>query len=295
MSSKGNNKKGSRQFIVTLDDYDKEGKDITQDKVGSGGSRRGDGTLSAQYKNPIPYDAEKEEAEKAELKQLRQEKYEREYTSSCDSTETSKEDDKWEKIDQWRDSADQLVDLAGEITEWAVDFIKDNPEIARKVGKIIQHPVSSFKEAIGHLFEKKTKTIDESETAIVMEQQCEPLVEAESAPLSENEQKSGQKTMTVDEARNEVIDLVTNYLQAKYYQERVQQNIEKLSNASIEGTDTVIEPIQIEELLSRLELDEKKYPELMDSVTLNSVLSILSFSRDEETNTKIKEALKILA
>lgn len=49
-------KKDYDEYIVKVKRQNDKGEDLTGDDVGSGGRRREDGTLSAQYYDPRPYD-----------------------------------------------------------------------------------------------------------------------------------------------------------------------------------------------------------------------------------------------
>ena len=54
-------KKDYDEYVVKVKRQNDKGEDLTGDDVGSGGRRREDGTLSAQYYDPRPYDPVEEE------------------------------------------------------------------------------------------------------------------------------------------------------------------------------------------------------------------------------------------
>lgn len=254
-NNKSSKKGASRKFIVTLD----SDKDISNDTPGSGGSRREDGTLSAQYKNPIPYDEDQENADKAELEQLRQEKLNR---------ELSDYDNNYSYPTEQHDALDMISD-ATEALANLTQVLADNPWIVEGVVKGAKWVHGKLKLGISKITgisEKKPKAVIDAE-----------LVEDENTDIAKTPEKP---LMSVEEARVRLVRMVNSYL-------NFLRDYNALKNSTIvdpETGETV--KLNVDDGLNKLQEFVKANPALINDFQTYKQISNLSFEGITESERK---------
>ena len=178
-------------------------------------------------------------------------------------------------------------------------FLNENPEVAAALisgGKKLKNFVSGgFKKAtlgIKSLFAGNQKTkaeqIIEKErlkentaiaSEVIIETETDPLVEADVVNDS-----SDVEDMSIDEARNLIIETLANYINMK-------RNMERLSRAKINNVD--MPQLDMKQVLEYMDSVVDKYPALIDEKTSVSVLDILHGNSDIAENKQILVALRI--
>ncbi len=236
---------------------DKDGNDISADKLGPGGRRREDGTLSAQVYDLVELteDTENEGADDL-ADQLRQ------YALA----------EHQRKADRFDDYL-AVMKLVAEGLGLVADFLEEHPDVVFK----IKDGVTIFgRNVAGQLQTIKTKLVpkkgqknDKSQAKSTLHT---PMVRS---IKSSQEQRT---TMTVEEVQNSVLSMLGHYLEMKkIYQQLSNANVVDPQNL---GFDTVI---------AQLEGIAQQYPALMDKTT---EASLLSLNLDDLERTRIKEALR---
>lgn len=249
---------------------DKDGHDITADKLGTGGRRREDGTLSAlAYDFELIEDSDDSELDNFEDKFL-------EYALAEQRMRIAQEEDFY-----------RALEFVSAIADATVTFLENHPEVAVKIVDGVMtfgHYVTGQFKAIRTKLKSRPKQEKKSAklkrgvftikaTALLNSQVEKPPVK------SVKEEQERQPTMTVEQAKNEVLNILGHYIEMK-------KGFQRLSKAN------VIDPQKIgfDAVIAQLEGIVQSYPALMD-VTIES--SILSINLDEIEMRKVKEALLI--
>ncbi len=236
---------------------DKNGNDISADKLGTGGRRREDGTLSAQVYDLVEFTEDTEGGGTDDLaEQLRQYALE----------------ERQRKADQFDDYL-AVMKFVAEGLGLVADFLEEHPDVVFK----IKDGVAIFGRNVAGQFQAiKTKLVPkkgkkESKT------QAKPTLHTPAArPVkSSREQRT---TMTVEEVQNSVLSMLGHYIEMK-------KIYQQLSNAN------VIDPqhLGFDSLIAQLEGIARQYPTLMDKTT---EASLLSLNLDDLERTRVKEALR---
>lgn len=264
------------EYIVKVSRKDKDGNDITGDKIRGGGRRRKDGTISA-----MPYDFKQIDSDKSEEKHKKEQ---RQYELEKLAHE--------EKIAKYN-SRKSKVDTAGEVLELinnGLTFLNEHPEViefvVEKGIKIrnfaaprIEGFISGFKEGLNKNI-KADRIIEEYEEKNGMTVSDEDFNIEEVLVSSQEEVEE----LSLEEARELVLGILINYIDMK-------KKLEKLSKARINKYST--EEIELDDAIRYLENLVEEYPQLMDISTTESVNDLLMKNGCFIESSKVKAALKI--
>lgn len=247
---------------------DKDGNDISTDKLGPGGRRREDGTLSAQV-----YDLE-----------------------LVEETDDCEQDDIDARLQEYaleerrlraerEENAQATVDFIFAIIEAAIEYLEAHPEVTVK---IVDGVVSFGKNVAGRFHTLKAKltpralpkksqskaTAPAQKPAPSTAVQPKPLPDA--VPSMETEQKK-RATMSIEQARLEVLQILGHYIEIK-------KGLQRLSDCDY----IELQKLGFEGVIARLEGIVQQYPAFMDE---SIEASILQFSLDEFERTRVRETL----
>lgn len=232
---------------------DKDGNDISADKLGTGGRRREDGTLSAQVYDLVEFTEDKEDGGSDDLaEQLRQYALE----------------DRQRKADQFDDYL-AVMKLVAEGLGLVADFLEEHPDVVFKIKDgvaILGRNVAGQFQAI------KTKLVPKKGKPQTKPTLHTPVVR----PVKSSQEQ--QVTMTIEEIQNSVLRMLSHYIEMK-------KIYQQLSNAN------VIDPqhLGFDAVIAQLEGIARQYPTLMDK-TIEA--SLLSLNLDDLERTRVKEALR---
>lgn len=243
---------------------DKAGNDISSDKMGAGGRRREDGTLSA-----LAYDFELIE----------------DSVDSCtDDMEERLRQYAWEEQQRRDAKADDfliMLDNISAVVDAVATFLEAHPDVAVK---IVDGVVTFGRNVAGQFQSIKTKLMPKKGTEPKKRSQKKAVTpmttKAKRLPAEVKEsQQRQQVTMTIEEARREVIAMLGHYIELK-------KGFQRLSNAN------VIDPgkLGFDGVIDYLEGIVQQYPTLLDKATETS---ILNFNLDELEQTRVKEVLEL--
>lgn len=188
------------EYKVKVPKKDKNGKDITKDKLGGGGRHREDGTISGMAYDFEPLDSNKEEKLQRENEELQQEvdrlkykEYEREFEDNNTNT------------------LDTVVETINNVSE----FIIENPEVLKFIidkGKKIKNfaapRISSF---ISKVTGKKENAIEVKEATEILSKIDE---EYDVDSVIDNTSDDAEE-LSLEEARSLVIEILVNYISMK--------------------------------------------------------------------------------
>lgn len=267
MSSRADDDRDYDVVKVKVKKRDKDGNDITGDKAGPGGRRREDGTLSAMYYDPEPLDETQGTADREALEaQLL------DYALAEQRTK--------------QERTQETIDLVFYGLERLMEFLADNPEVALKImdgacafGRNIVGGVKSITAKLTlkkSAAPKKHGPLTKAERILAKEQAVE--VEGELLLTAAEKSEQGKAvTMSIEEARLEVLNVLTHYVEMK-------KGLQRLSNANV----VEMQKLGFEGAIAQLENIVKQYPALMDERT---EASILGFALDARERKRVKMTL----
>ena len=249
---------------------DKAGNDITADKLDAGGRRREDGTLSA-----LAYDFELiEDSDDSDLGDSEDRLLEHALEEQC--MKVAQEEDFY-----------RTLEFVSAIVDATATFLEDHPEVAVKIvdgvvtfGHYIAGQFKAIRTKLKSKPKQSKKSAKPKREFFTIKATALLNTQAEKIPGKSAKAEQGQQsTMTVEQARNEVLNILGHYIEMK-------KGFQRLSNAN------VIDPRKIgfDEVIAQLEGIVQNYPALMDATTEASILSI---NLDEMESRKVKEALLI--
>lgn len=275
MVAKGDGSLGSRAeddrdydvVKVKVKKQDKDGNDISGDKVGPGGRRREDGTLSAMYYDPEPLDESQDAADRKAL-------------------EAQLLDYALEEQRLKQERTQETIDLVFYGMERLMEFLADHPEVVLKIKNgactFGRNFVGGVKSITAKLMLKKSAIpkklcpLTKAERILAKEQAVE--VEDELLLTATGETGRGKPmTMSIEEARLEVLNVLTHYVEMK-------KGLQRLSNANV----IEMQKLGFEGAIAQLENIVKQYPALMDERTETS---ILAFALDAGERERVKITL----
>lgn len=257
------------EYKVKVPRKDKNGKDITKDKLGGGGRHREDGTISGMSYDFEPLDPNKEEELQRKNEELQQEivrlKY-KEYERELEDNNTN------------------TVDTVCEIIDNVSELIIENQEVLKsiidkgvKLKNFAAPRISSF---ISKVTGKKEKAIEVKEATEILSKIDEDY---DVDSVIDNTSDDAEE-LSLEEARSLVIEILVNYISMK-------KNIERLKKARLNGNN--YENLELDDVLSYLDKLVDEYPQLMDITTVESVNSILNDNATLIESQKVKEVLRI--
>lgn len=267
MGKNSDDNKDYEEYKVKVPKYDKEGNDITGDKLGKGGRHRGNGTFSA-----MAYDFQP--LEESESKESR-EYLERKLMILAQEEEQADIEERQSTFDTINNVMDTINNV--------LKFIEEHPEIiegvirASKKAKVI---ATKGRDKFIALVHREKQELPNLEVSNISEKN---IVDTSEKCISENNYQK-KEYISLEEARELAIGILLDYISMK-------KKIDRLSNADFDRAE--MPKLDVNQVTLDLNLLIEKYPALMDDKTSSSVLSLLRLNTDKVENDKIKEILKI--
>lgn len=276
------------EYKVKVPKHDKEGNDITGNKLGKGGRHRDDGTFSGMAYDFQPLEGSNDEKTREDLE---------------NEIEMLAYEERMPETQEERSAFDTINDVFNTINNF-LELLVEHPEIiegAINVGKKVKHGVIKGKEKVEsfiykekgklHSVEIPTNTdnhkIKPSKTVKPMDNN---IIECfDDVSIASNGQK--KVSMNITEARELIIGILSDYISVKKSYISMREKMDSLSNANIDNT--VISKLDVNQVIAQMDLLIKNYPALMDDSTSKSILTLLKLNTDEIENRKIKEVLQI--
>lgn len=272
------------RVIAKMPRYDKEGRDVTGDKMGPGGRRKDDGRQSVQAYDFEEYNEEESREELVERLRLYVKAEERERVL------------RKERMQDGIETFFVLLEMTGE-------FLENHPELVVKM----VNGVRTLREKVAegfHLFPqnvsdlkvklipkkgKKTKQTRNVICEVIQEGETETseqlLVVEGSGVVAMPEKKSDQSKRIIlsrEEAVREVFNALNHYI-------GLTRSLNKLSNANVIN----MKALGFEGVIVKLEDCMQQYPALMDKGNQRKILEILGADFDEIEKKRVKEVLGI--
>ena len=267
MGKNSDDNKDYEEYKVKVPKYDKEGNDITGDKLGKGGRHRGNGTFSAMAYDfqPLEESESKESREYLERKLM-----------------ILAQEEKQAEIEERQSTFDTINNVMDTINN-VLNFIEEHPEIiegvirASKKAKVI---ATKGRDKFIALVHREKQELPNLEVSNISEKN---IVDTSEKCISENNYQK-KEYISLEEARELAIGILLDYISMK-------KKIDRLSNADFDRAE--MPKLDVNQVTLELNLLIEKYPALMDDKTSSSVLSLLRLNTDKVENDKIKEILKI--
>lgn len=267
MGKNSDDNKDYEEYKVKVPKYDKEGNDITGDKLGKGGRHRENGTFSAMAYDfqPLEESESKESREYLERKLM-----------------ILAQEEKQAEIEERQSTFDTINNVMDTINN-VLKFIEEHPEIiegvirASKKAKVI---ATKGRDKFIALVHREKQELPNLEVSNISEKN---IVDTSEKCISENNYQK-KEYISLEEARELAIGILLDYISMK-------KKIDRLSNADFDRAE--MPKLDVNQVTLDLNLLIEKYPALMDDKTSSSVLSLLRLNTDKVENDKIKEILKI--
>ena len=267
MGKNSDDNKDYEEYKVKVPKYDKEGNDITGDKLGKGGRHRGYGTFSAMAYDfqPLEESESKESREYLERKLM-----------------ILAQEEKQAEIEERQSTFDTINNVMDTINN-VLKFIEEHPEIIEgviresKKAKVI---ATKGRDKFIALVHREKQELPNLEVSNISEKN---IVDTSEKCISENNYQK-KEYISLEEARELAIGILLDYINMK-------KKIDRLSNADFDRAE--MPKLDVNQVTLDLNLLIEKYPALMDDKTSSSVLSLLRLNTDKVENDKIKEILKI--
>lgn len=260
MSGRADDGRDYDVFKVKVKKRDKDGNDITSNKAGSGGRRREDGTLSSMYYDPELFD-ESEDTPDREMVEAQ-------------LLECALED---QRIKQER--TQEMIELVFYGLDRLSEFLADHPEIVLKIKDGVCSIGHSMADGFQSIKAKLTlkKSVAQKKLGSVVK--GKPVqVEGELLLTSTEYPRQGKTViMTVEEARLEVLNVLSHYIEMK-------KGLQRLSDANV----IEMQKLGFEGAIVQLENIVKQYPALMDE---RIEVSILDLALDAKERERVKLTL----
>ena len=280
MGKSSDDNKDYEEYKVKVPKYDKEGNDITGDKLGRGGRHRGNGTFSAMAYDFQPLEEPESEESSAYLER---------------KLMILAQEEKQAEIEERQTTFDTINNVMDTINN-VLKFIEEHPEIiegairASKKAKVI---ATKGKDKFIALVHREKQELPSLEVSNISEKNV--VDSSEKIIFSDNNTECPEKCISannyqkkehisLEEARELAIGILLDYISMK-------KKIDRLSNADFDRVE--LPKLDVNQVTLELNLLIEKYPALMDDKTSSSVLSLLRLNTDKVENDKIKEILKI--
>ena len=266
------------EYIVKVPKQDKEGNDITGDKLGKGGRHRGDGTFSAMAYDFRPIEDDSPSREDLEYQ-----------------LESMAHEERMAEIQRKQSTVDTITATLSSINN-ILEFINQHPEILQAVYKLWIKAKNGVIDAKSKMVtavrgdkgkQKSEKSTQKSaskqkpaDTSLAVTASNEIITENSEAEASQIEREN----LSIEEARELVLNILLKYVSLK-------RDISRLANANIDNGQRM--ELNVEDVIAQLDSVVSKYPALMDDNTTESISALLKMNINSQENEKIKEVLKI--
>ena len=248
------------EYKVKVPRRDKDGNDISGDKLGGGGRHREDGTISAMAYDFQPLDDSSFDREEAEIR-LQQYEYE---TRLAEQREA--------------EARQEAIEAGIELVDDVFNFLAEHPEVVVAIGKGIKK---------GALFVgDKAKSAFSWIRSIGKNKAKQIAVKKNTLPSNDalfDEDIEGE-TMTLKEAQAEYIELFKDFL-------RMKSRAQKLARANIVDAD--VETVDANQFIELMNSLSNKYPSLLDEGVQATVFEMLNSVKNEREKAAILEELNI--
>lgn len=272
------------EYKVKVPKRDKEGNDITSDKLGKGGRHRDDGTFSGMAYDFQPLEGSNDEKTREDLE---------------NEIEMLAYEERMPETQEERSALDTINDVFNTINS-ILELLAEHPEIIERainVGKKVKHGVIKGKDKVASfIFKEKGRLqgVDTDnhrvKTTKAVKSMDNNIKECfDDVSIASNSQK--KVNMSIAEARELIIGILSDYISMKKSYISMREKMDRLSNANVDNT--AISKLDVNQVIAKMELLIKNYPALMDDSTSKSVLTLLKLNTDEIENRKIKEVLQI--
>lgn len=276
------------EYKVKVPKHDKEGNDITGDKLGKGGRHRDDGTFSGMAYDFQPLEGSNDEKTREDLES---------------EMEMLAYEEKMPEAQEEQSAFDTINDVFNTINN-ILELLAEHPEIiegAINVGKKVKHGIIKGKDKVAAFIYKekgKAQSVEIStntdnhriKPAKTVKSMDNGIIECfDDVSIASNSQK--KVNMSIAEARELIIGILSDYISMKKSYISMREKMDRLSNAIVDNT--VISKLDVNQVIAKMDLLIKNYPALMDDSTSKSVLTLLKLNTDEIENRKIKEVLQI--
>lgn len=276
------------EYKVKVPKHDKEGNDITSDKLGKGGRHRDDGTFSGMAYDFQPLEGSNDEKTREDLE---------------NEIEMLTYEERMPETQEERSALDTINDVFNTINN-ILELLAENPEIiegAINIGKKVKHGVIKGKDKVASLIYKEKGKLQGVEistntdnhrlkSAKTVKSKDNNMIEYfDDVSIAGNSQE--KVNMSIADARELIIGILSDYINMKKSYISMREKMDRLSNANV--GNTVISKLDVNQVIAKMDLLIKNYPALMDDSTSKSVLTLLKLNTDEIENRKIKEVLQI--
>ena len=253
MGKNSDDNKDYEEYKVKVPKYDKEGNDITGDKLGKGGRHRGNGTFSAMAYDfqPLEESESKESREYLERKLM-----------------ILAQEEKQAEIEERQSTFDTINNVMDTINN-VLKFIEEHPEIiegvirASKKAKVI---ATKGRDKFIALVHREKQELPNLEVSNISEKN---IVDTSEKCISENNYQK-KEYISLEEARELAIGILLDYINMK-------KKIDRLSNADFDRAE--MPKLDVNQVTLDLNLLIEKYPALMDDKTSRSELSLLRLNK----------------
>ena len=248
------------EYKVKVARRDKDGNDISGDKLGGGGRHRDDGTISAMAYDFQPLDnSDSFDREEAEM-QLLQYDYE-------------------SKLAEQREAAarQEAIEAGIELVDDIFNFLAEHPEVVVAIGKGIRKGATFVGEK-AKLVVSKVKQIGKKNTQVAFKENTVKVKEALFEDIGEGEE------MTLEEAQAEYIELFKDFL-------RMKGRAQRLAKAHIVDAD--VKTIDVNQFIETMNSLSQKYPALLDEGVQTTVFDMLDSLKNEKEKAAILTELNI--
>lgn len=241
--------------------HDKNGNDITGDKLGGGGRHRPDGSISA-----LVYDIEtiNPKDDNSELNRYELESQLAKYAHEEELARLQKEQ-------SGVDLANNVLFLVNNI----LVFLDEHPKVAVRIVEGSKKAVSTIKEQTGKMVSSLkgiNKRKQKKPFAKLQTVHSSTIRDTKEIHSSERMDNHGEE-MTLEQAQTEYIEFFKDFL-------RMKKRAERLANAHIVNAD--IQKLDMDQNLALMNSLVKKYPELLDEKTQFQVIEMLRASNTSE-------------
>lgn len=276
------------EYKVKVPKHDKEGNDITGNKLGKGGRHRDDGTFSGMAYDFQPLEGSNDKKTREDLE---------------NEIEMLAYEERMSETQEEQSAFDTINDVFNTINNF-LELLVENPEIIEgviNVGKKVKHGVIKGKEKVASFIYKEKGKLQGVEIstntdnhrlkpAKTVKSKDNNMIEYfDDVSIAGNSQE--KVNMSIAEARELIIGILSDYINMKKSYISMREKMDRLSNANV--GNTVISKLDVNQVIAKMDLLIKNYPALMDDSTSKSVLTLLKLNTDEIENRKIKEVLQI--
>lgn len=244
--------------------HDKNGNDITGDKLGGGGRHRPDGSISA-----LVYDIETIDSadNNSELTRCELESQLAMYAHEEELARLQKEQ-------SGVDLANNVLFLVNNI----LVFLNEHPEVAIKIAEGGKKAVSTIKEQTSKMFSSIkgiNKKKQKKPSANLQTVRGSEIRDSKEMHSSDSMDDHGEE-MTLEQAQTEYIEFFKDFL-------RMKKRAERLANAHIVDAD--VQKFDLDKTLLLMNSLVVKYPELLDDKIQFQVIELLRESNTSENHS----------